>query len=66
MIGAHTVQFILKFDFAILLYHCLKSYQFLKSHFPIDVNSDVAQKLSKNLAIFLKTFAALKCMHGIQ
>ena len=53
MIGAYTVQFILKFDFAFFIYHCSKFDKFLKKSFPIDFNSDVAQKLSKNIANFL-------------
>ena len=49
MIDAHTVQFRLKFDFALFIYHSLNFYQFLKKSFFDYVNGDVVQNFSKIL-----------------
>ena len=48
MINAHILQFRLKFDYALFIIQQFKLLQNFekKNHFSIDVNGDVAQKLS--------------------
>ena len=49
MIDSHTVQFRLEFYFAFFIYTSLNFYQFFKKLFNIDINGEVAQKLSKKV-----------------
>ena len=52
IIEAHNIQFRGGLDFALFIYSSLNFYKILKKTFFNDVNGDVAQKLSKNLAFF--------------